>query len=118
MSCTIRALASTGGVLGIHFYTTYLGPDPGPEKVIAQIDYVAGLVGIDHVALGADFFPTAGAWRDLQVAQGTSDLLWAVEDISAMSAITHCLVSHGYPADAIGKVLGGNFLRVCREVIG
>jgi membrane dipeptidase len=58
----IRALASTGGLLGIHFYTTYLGPTPTPEGVVQQIDHVAQLVGIDHVALGVDFFPTDGVW--------------------------------------------------------
>ncbi|MCZ6678129.1 MAG: membrane dipeptidase [Candidatus Poribacteria bacterium] len=105
----IRALASTGGVLGVHFYTTYLGPSPSPEDVFQQIDYIANLVGIDHVALGVDFFAIEGAWRDLQVAQGTTDLRWAVKDMSEMHQITRCLVAHGYSEEDIGKVLGGNF---------
>ena len=102
----IRALADTGGLLGIHFYTTYLGPTSTPEDVVDQIDYLAALVGIDHVALGADFFPTTGGWRDLQVAQGTTDLRWAVEDMSEMAQITHCLVRRGYADEDVCKVLG------------
>ncbi|MBI2951434.1 membrane dipeptidase [bacterium] len=114
----IRALASTGGLLGVHFYTTYLGPAPTPEGVVRQIDHIARLVGIDHVALGVDFFPTYGAWYDLQVSQGTKDLRWAVMDMSEMPEITRCLVAHGYSEEDTHKVLGGNFLRVCREVFG
>lgn len=114
----LRALASTGGLLGVHFYITYLNPTPTPEDIFRQIDYVAELVGIDHVALGVDFFPTEGAWRDLQVAQGASDLRWAVNDMGEMPKITECLVEHGYSEVDIHKVLGGNFLRVCQEVFG
>lgn len=114
----IRDLASTGGVLGIHFYITYLGPHPTPDDVIRQIDYVAELVGVEHVALGVDFFPTQGAWCDLQAAQGATNLRWAIEDMSQMPAITRSLVEHGYAESDIANILGGNFLRVCEAVFG
>jgi membrane dipeptidase len=114
----LRAIASTGGLLGVHFYTTYLGHSPTPEHVFRQIDYVSGLVGIEHVALGVDFFPTEGPWRDIQAAQGTTDLRWAIRDMSEMPLITGCLVEHGYSAEDVRKVLGLNFIRVCREVFG
>ena len=114
----LRALAASGGLLGIHFYTSYLGPTPTPADVVEQIDAVVERVGIDHVALGVDFFPTEGAWRDLQIAQGTTELRWAVEDMSAMPRITHCLVERGYAEDDIQKILGLNFLRICKEVFG
>jgi membrane dipeptidase len=112
----IQALAATGGLLGVHFYTTYLGPSPGPEDVVRQIEYIAEIAGIDHVALGADFFPTEGAWRDLQVAQGTTELEWAIPDMSEMPRITECMVERGFSALDVQKVLGKNFLRVCEQV--
>jgi membrane dipeptidase len=112
----LRALASTGGLLGVHFYTTYLGPTPTPKDVFQQVDYVANLVGIDHVALGVDFFPTEGGWRDLQIAQGARDLRWAVNDMSEMPKITHCLAAHGYSEENISKILGGNFIRLGHEI--
>ena len=97
----------------MHFCITYLGPNPAPDDVVRQIDHVAALVGIDHVALGVDFFPTDGVWYDLQVAQGASDLQWAVDDMSQMPAITRALVAHGYSEADIRGVLGENFLSVC-----
>ena len=112
----LRALASTGGLLGVHFYTTCLGPTPTPEDVFHQVDYIANLVGIDHVTLGMDFFPTEGGWRDLQIAQGARDLRWAVNDMSAMPKNTRCLVEHGYSEEDISKILEVNFIRLGHEV--
>mgnify|MGYP001250639532 CR=1 FL=1 len=47
----LKALAASGGLLGIHFYTSYLGPTPTPADVVEQIDAVVERVGIDHVVL-------------------------------------------------------------------
>ena len=115
---SIRAVAESGGFVGVHFYTTYLGPRPDPEAVFRQIDYIAGLAGIDAVALGIDFFPTDGVWRELQAAQGSMNLEWAIRDLSELPLITECLLQHGYSDTDIGKILGGNFLRVCKKVFG
>ena len=71
-----------------------------------------------HVALGVDFFPTDGAWYDLQAAQGTTNLQWAVDDMSGMPRITEALAARGYSEEDIRAVLGGNFLRVCEATFG
>lgn len=114
----IRALAATGGLLGIHFYITYLGENPKPDDVVDQVDYVVDLVGVDHLALGVDFFPTQGIWYRLQVDQGATNLQWAVEDMSQMPAISRRLVERGYGEEDVRKILGLNFLRVCEETFG
>jgi membrane dipeptidase len=114
----LKKLASTGGLIGIHFYQTYLGKNPKPENVVRQVDYIANLIGIDHVALGVDFFPTHGAWLKLQQDQGAFDLQWAIEDMSKMPLITRALLDHGFSEGDIRKVLGLNFTRVYQEVIG
>lgn len=113
----LHALVSTCGLIGIHFYTTYLGSNPTVEDVFRQVDYIAETFGIDYVALGIDFFPTEGPWKDLKIAQGTTNLEWAIKDMSEMPKITACLLDHGYSEDDIRKVLGLNFLRVCRDVL-
>jgi membrane dipeptidase len=87
----LQAMAQTGGVIGIHFYSSYLGANPTVEAVVDHIDYISSLVGIDHVGLGVDFFPTEGAWRDFQVAQGTIDIAWAIEDMSQMPKVTETI---------------------------
>jgi membrane dipeptidase len=114
----IRRIAGTGGVLGVHFFTSYLGPNPTPAAVVEQVRYVADLVGIDHVALGVDFFPTDGDWLKLVRATGTPEMQWAIEDLSQMPVITQALLDAGFSPDEVRQVLGLNALRVYRDVIG
>lgn len=114
----LRALAATGGLLCVHFYTTYLGDNPTPADVVKQVDHVAQTAGIDHVALGGDFFPAEGAWRKLQEDQNTFELKWAIDDLSQMPRITQALLDRGYGEADVQKVLGLNFLRVCKATFG
>lgn len=113
----LKALASSGGLLAIHFYSSYLGPMPTVDRVVEQVDYIAQVAGIGAVALGIDFFPREGKWRDFQVAQGTTDISWAIDDISQVGRVTEALVRRKFSDDDIQSVLGGNFLRVCQEVL-
>ena len=121
----IRAIAQNGGVLGLHFYSTYMAKrlangtvakDIGVSDLVDHIDYIANLVGIDHVGLGADFFPTYGEWAEFQKAQGTYNIKWVIEDKSAMPDVTRELVFRGYSDSEIRKILGLNFLRICHIV--
>ncbi|MGE3316060.1 MAG: dipeptidase [Planctomycetaceae bacterium] len=112
----IKAIAARKGVIGIHFYSSYLGPNPTVERVIDNIDAMVQVGGIETVGLGVDYFPTDGAWKEFQAAQGSTGLTWAVEHIGKMGQVTDALVKRNYSDDEIRKILGGNYLRVCREV--
>ena len=123
----IRAVAAAGGVIGIHFYSTYLAkvlpdgrraPGFGLDEFVDQVDYLKALVGIDHIGLGVDFFPTHGAWLDFQRVQGANSIRWAIDDLSQMPLVTRALVTRGYGDGEVQKILGLNFLRVCRAVFG
>lgn len=112
----IRDVASSGGLVGVHFFTSYLGPSPSPENVARQVEYIAELIGVDHIALGVDFFPTGTAWKELQLSQGTDVLEWAIESYAEMPSITEALSGTGLHREQIQKVLGLNFLRICSDV--
>lgn len=123
----IRAIAQNGGVLGLHFYSTYMAKrlangivaeEIGVSDLVDHIDYIANLVGIDHVGLGADFFPTYGEWAEFQEAQGTYNIKWVIKDKSAMPDVTRELVFRGYSDSEIQKIVGLNFLRICHIVFG
>jgi membrane dipeptidase len=114
----LKELASHGGIIGIHFYTTYLGENPTPDNVVDQMDRIATTVGIETVALGCDFFPKTGAWAEMQYAQGTKNPAWAINDIGQLDKVTESMIKRNYSESDIIKVLGGNFLRVCRDVFG
>ena len=101
----IRAIAQTGGVIGVVFYPWFLSRTGHAtiDSVIRHIDYIKNLVGIDYVALGSDF-------------DGIEVTPMGLEDVSHLPALTLALLEHGYTPADVRKILGGNFLRVLNAV--
>jgi len=78
---------------------------PPLSLLIDHIDYVAKLIGVEHVGLGSDF-------------DGITNVPNEMEDATRFLNITRELVKRGYTESDIRKILGENFLRVFREVCG
>ncbi len=77
---------------------------PPLKSLIDNIDHMVKVAGIDHVGLGSDF-------------DGVSGLLpESIDSAADLPKITEALVERGYSARDIAKILGGNLLRVFREV--
>jgi len=102
----LRALARNGGVIQIDGVLKYIDPvarSQTPLSVfIDHIDHAIQVAGIDHVGIGMDYSPTAGAPVGL-------------EDCSKYEAITYELLKRGYSEGNVRKVLGENTLRVMEE---
>jgi membrane dipeptidase len=79
-------------------------PRPPLKSLIDHIDHIAKVAGIDHVGLGSDFDGVSG-----QTPKG-------IDSAADLPRITQALVDRGYSADDIRKILGGNVLRVFREI--
>jgi membrane dipeptidase len=79
-------------------------PRPPFSVLIDNIDHIAKVAGIDHVGLGSDFDGVSGA-----TPQG-------MDSAADLPKITQALLDRGYSAEDIKKILGGNVLRVFREV--
>jgi microsomal dipeptidase-like Zn-dependent dipeptidase len=45
-------------------------------------------------------------------------MIWAIEHIGKLPEVTEALAARNYSDDDVKKILGGNYLRVCREVFG
>lgn len=105
----IRAVADTGGLVGVIFVPQFLTGRPicGLEAVCRHVEHIAGLVGWDHVGFGSD-------------ADGfiVPTLPSGFRDMSDWPSVTAALLERGHrPAD-VQKALGGNALRVLRDVCG
>ena len=89
-----------------HIQREYLAKIPRPplKSLIDQIDHIAKVAGIDHVGLGSDFDGVSGA-----LPQG-------MDSVADLPKITQALLDRGYKPDDIRKILGGNVLRVFRQV--
>ncbi len=84
------------------------GPKEPPasiEDLVANIDHVVKVAGIDHVGIGTDY-------------DGITTPPVGLEDVSRMPSLTVALLKRGYSEADIKKILGGNFLHVIREVTG
>jgi len=75
------------------------------DDAVAAIDHVVKVAGIDHVGIGTDF-------------DGIPDVPKGLEDASKMPALVAALRKKGYSESDVQKIMGGNFLRVMRQVIG
>ena len=75
------------------------------EDAADCIDHIVKIAGIDHVGIGSDF-------------DGIPSVPLGLEDVSKMPALTAALLHRGYKEQDIKKIMGGNYLRVIREVVG
>jgi membrane dipeptidase len=73
------------------------------EDVIAHINHVVDLVGVDHVGLGSDY-------------DGVFALPEGLEDVSTYPNLVYHLLLEGYSDEDMSKILGENALRVWSEV--
>lgn len=78
-------------------------PRPPLKSLIDHIDHIAKVAGIDHVGLGSDF-------------DGVTSLPQGIDSVADLPKITQALYERGYTRVQIHKILGGNFLRVMRQV--
>jgi membrane dipeptidase len=144
----LRALAKNGGVIGINFGEGFISQkdaaalraaiatysDAPPEMggkilddyankeyrhdlasmktglatlsdVADHVDHMVKIAGIDHVGIGSDF-------------DGITSPPEGLQDISKMPALVAVLLKRGYSEQDVKKILGGNYLRVIREVTG
>jgi membrane dipeptidase len=111
----LRAIAARGGTIGVNMVASFIADDPteaNTERLLDHIDYIAALVGVEHVAIGPDFVD----YLDF----GHHDAVYAADlpTIAALPALTDGLVRRGYDEPAIRGILGENFLRVLTGVMG
>ncbi|PYV77750.1 MAG: membrane dipeptidase [Acidobacteria bacterium] len=75
------------------------------DDAASCIDHIVKVTGIDHVGIGSDF-------------DGIPDVPAGLEDVSKMPNLTAALLKRGYTDADIQKIMGGNLLRVLKEVVG
>ena len=122
----IRACAASGGVVGINGLDLFLGGPPTVDLFLRHLRYCLDLVGPEHVGLGLDFvydpetltnvlirgtaqrYPTGSGYDRARVPQ-----FFQPEQVPA---VTDALSQAGYGDDDVRRVLGGNWMRVARQV--
>ncbi|HBN84657.1 MAG TPA: peptidase [Clostridiales bacterium] len=103
----LLALKENGGVTGMNFCPAFLRDDQQAtiDDVIKHIEYIAGLIGIEHIGLGSDFDGIARTPTGLEGVQCLPDLI-------------NRLFRLNYTKQQVEMIAGGNFMRVLQKVIG
>lgn len=125
----LRALAASGGCVGICFYAAFVDPDfPRLERsaidahfaaglprdarltahrtpldlCVAQVLHALAVAGPEHVALGSDF-------------DGAPVMPVGLEDCAGLPLLTAALLERGVSESTLALILGENFLRVMNQ---
>jgi membrane dipeptidase len=143
----IRAIARSGGVVGVTSYAPFNwrgGPErPHIQDLLDAIEHTVGVAGIDHVGIGTDHVVEPGGYpqavRDHAASQygpydpanlersrklfgevmagiSRDDQLEGFAGMQDLPRVTQGLLDRGFSEEDVQKVLGGNFLRVFRQV--
>jgi membrane dipeptidase len=102
----IRAVADTGGVVGVMFHSAFLGERLWAGRASRIVDHLEHLVrvgGEDSAALGSDFDGFIVPPRDLT-------------SVLELPRLVEFMLRRGFSAPLIQKILGRNFLRVLAAV--
>lgn len=104
----IRAVAGTGGVVGIMYHAPYLGDwllGGRLESIVRHLEHVQNVAGEDTPALGSDWDGAIVTPRDMPTCLELPRLVQA-------------MLNRRWRPEAVQKVLGQNFLRALRHLRG
>jgi len=122
----IRACARTGGIIGVVGLNRFLGENrTDSERLADHVEYLIDLAGPRHVGIGLDYaFPVEIEGIDTVIADNPQ--FWPKNEYPAgattyaapaqMRELVEVLLRRGQPERTVHDVMGGNFMRLAREI--
>jgi membrane dipeptidase len=100
----LRAIAATGGIVGVVFAVPFLRSDGAEDEdtpiaaIVEHVQYVAERIGVEHVGLGSDF---DGAPIPAELG-----------DVTGLPRLLDALVEAGFSHEDVAKIAWWNWRRV------
>ena len=125
----MRAIAATGGVIGINFFPLFVSAGEATISDVADhIEHAISVAGVGNVGLGPDFTREIAAVlyggeqgeRGAGVIEGC-DMTAAVPGLAGpadLPALAAALSGRGHSPADVAAVMGGNLRRLLNESIG
>ena len=133
----IKAIAENGGVIGLNGYPDFVAKKKKPslDDLLEHADYIARLVGVEHISVGIDYFEgqagiagdeeakvrydaliAAGTWSPKAYGPPPWHYPEGIEMPDKLANLTAGLMKRGYSEEDTRKILGLNLIRVFEEV--
>lgn len=104
----IRAVAASGGTIGILFHTPFLGSNwrrGSASRIVDHMAHIIAVAGEDFVSLGSDWDGFIITPRDMPTC-------------SELPRLVQLMLDRGWSEQRVQKILGKNFLRVVQALRG
>ncbi len=102
----IKAIAGTGGVVGIIFHSLFLDGSwlgTSSERLVDHMEHVINVAGEDAVALGSDWDGMIVTPRDMKT-------------VLELPVLVQRMLDRGWRSERVQKIMGGNYLRVMKAI--
>ena len=117
-------IGARGGVIGINAILVSVQKEEATlDRYVDHIEHVAGLIGINGVAIGFDFCELllgllpAAEREKLEAKLTKPHYLPDLGNHAHARNLTRKLIERGFSDDQIEKILRGNWLRVLRQIL-
>ena len=142
----LKVLAEKGGVAGIYNLPSFISPEPAKanlDTVLDHIEHAVNVMGVDHVGIGSDqgirdrsrfpsenffFLDRATKYQPVRQAEYSHysnevnlvppRYMTELAHTDYMLMTTRGLLNRGYSKNEVTKIMGENFLRLIKDVIG
>lgn len=104
----IRAIAKSGGTIGVMYQSSFLGDaylGGKAERIVDHLEHIVKVVGDDFASLGSDWDGAILPPRDMPTCL-------------ELPKLCDIMLRRGMPTETIQKILGKNFLRVVETLRG
>ncbi|WP_221793989.1 dipeptidase [Oceanobacter mangrovi] len=127
----LKFIADHGGFVGVTMFAPFLknGIDSTIDDYAEAIEYIVNICGVDNVGIGTDF--TQGHGHDffewLTHDKGYARRLTnfgkivnpaGIRTVGEFPNLTETLLKRGFNATDVAKIMGGNWVRVLKDVWG
>lgn len=102
----IKAVAGTGGTVGVMFQADFLGRrDVSVETIVDHLEHLVAVAGEDTPSIGTDYDGAIVPPKDMP-------------NPMSMPKLVDAMLRRGFSTDLVQKILGGNALRTIRTLRG
>lgn len=116
----IKAIGDKNGLIGLNAFKNFIHSDPDQRSLdflVEHLEHIVGLVGIDKIALGFDFFEYLSGDSPDSFTKEKEVGVKGLEEITKTPNLISKLKSKGYSQDDIDKISHKNFLSLMDRIL-